>query len=263
MEIQKIEIDYIKEQQVSGEISKYFDSNRIICKSSSKILEYVLAKLDINIKTVYDEQEDTRLKHVYNVVYPKDGSAPYRLDLQRDLMNIHFNQFPKKFGMRLTEDKEYVISLQEQKLMHQKLGYVTRENPYTDEYVYNFILELGNMDNFYDKVDFVMDNIEPKEFPNVGYWERRWNHERFLSKVFPINERKKILAAEFYKQNSDGEKVYINGFYVEGGPRKKSVYIYSPEEYKYNVYSLEEYLKLAEKEEIQCKQEALKPERIK
>ena len=242
------------EAQDFGELNECMEKNKIICKSSSYILEYILRKLDVNIRTANDIKDLRKYKHVYNIITPKDGSEEYSIDLQEDIINIHYHSFPKNFGLSLKDGKTYIVSRKSQQEMHKKFGYVSRKNPYTDDYIYLFKQDLHLFEDFYSKLDFVLQNIDPIEYPNVDYWERRWKHERFLKELFPTSElSRKLNLVECYKEKDNGTKIFLNCFWVNC-PKGVRVYLYSMDDNKYNKYSLPEFALKVKNEGLKYRQ---------
>ena len=237
-----------------NELNDCLECNKIICKSSSYILEYILRKIGINIRTVEDKYDFRKYKHVYNIITPKDGSEEYSIDLQDDMINIHYHDITKDFGLSLDRTGRHVISRQRQKEIHKKLGYISKENPYIDEYFYLIKEDIDLFDNFYDKLDFVLKNIDPMEYPTVDYWERRWKHERFLKRLFSTDEiSKKLHVVEFFKTSNSSKKEFINGFWVNSS-KGVTVYIFSKDDCGYSSYSLQEFAKKVNEEGIEYRQ---------
>lgn len=229
-------MDYLEES---------FDKNTIICKSCAKICEHIFKALGINCLTKTDEYDIRTYKHVYNIIIPKDGSESYSIDLQDDIENIEFHAFTKNFGLSLYDSKSYVVPMQEQKSIHKKLGYISDKNPYMDGYIYLFKQDLGLFPNFNEKIDFVLQNIDPEELDGINYWERKWKHDKFIAELFPKEEiYKELHTLEVYKEK-DGKKEFYNTYFTldKGIPQ---IYIYSKNDYKYNKYSLTEFAKKIE-----------------
>ena len=225
-----------------NELNRCLEDNKIICKSASYIMEYVLKKIGINIITVSDGNPLVRYNHVLNIIIPKDGSSSYKIDLQNDISNIHYHGFTSNFGMDIYDDEKYIISPDRQRKIHEKLNYVSKDNPYTDEYLELFKIYLPIDLSFTEKIDHVLKNIDPVPYPNVSYWERRWKHEKMLSNLFDSKElERKLLIVEFYKDNGY-TKVYNNGFFINTRDGV-IVYYYSKNNFQYESYSLKEFAK--------------------
>lgn len=223
------------------ELNKCLEKNKIICRSSAYILEYVLTKLNIKIITVHENNALKRYQHVFNIIKPSDNLEEYIVDLQDDIANIHYHSFTSNFGISIYDEKKYIISKKKQKEIHQKLGYISKNNLYTDEYIELFKIYTLSELPFEDKIDIVLKNIDPYYYPDIGYWERRWQHEKILSSLFDYKELKnKLNIVEFYKKNEDGNKEYNNGFFIHT-KEGVIVYYYSNDNYQYESYNLKEF----------------------
>ena len=260
----KFDQDYFfkgtKERKKIYERSRYidklngcFDDNKIICRSAAYIMQYVLTELGVKIRTIVDEEDVRQYKHVYNIITPADGSEEYKIDLQEDMIYMHYHAFTKEFGLSTDGKDRPVISREEQKRMHLKFGYITERSPYVDEYIYLFKEYIGLMDSFYDKIDFVLKNIDPIDYPSTNYWERRWKHDRFLKELFSKDDLRKLNVVEFFNRKEDGIKEYINGFFVDG-PKGVVVYIYSKDDNAYRSYTIQEVAQMVKYEGLEHNQ---------
>ena len=219
------------------DINHCFASGNINCRSVSYILYYILKQFNVNVKVVENKNDLREFHHVYNVIKPHDNSESYIVDLQDDMINIHFHSKTLSFGRKL-DDSGYVTDLKRQKEIHQKIGYISKHNIYTDEYIDVLKTYSSMYQNFYDKFDFIISNIDPLVFENVNYWERRWKHERILRQIFNNYElSRKVHTIEFYKRN-DKEKLFINGYYVHSS---LGVLVYLYENGKYEKYPVREF----------------------
>ena len=221
-----------------------FKTKKIMCKSVSYILRYILSSLGINIKVIEDEMDTRKYKHVLNLIKPMDGSEEYTIDLQEDIINIQYHGFTKDFGLS-KDRKKYVVSKEEQKRMHEKFGYISKTNPYVDEYLLLLKQSLSYFTSFKEKVEFVILNIDPIDYPNVPYFERRWRHKKILEELF-VNPSlpndslfEKVRILELYYLKEDGEKEYLNGFSIE-----HNIYIYSDIDNTYIKYNIDEFAAL-------------------
>ena len=240
----KIKKQIYEEADCAEELNECLESNKIICKSSAYMLEYIFKRLGIQAKTVTDKNDYRRYPHVYNVVKPKDGSEEYIIDLQEDMINIHYHDFTKNFGIAVEQSGRNVVSRHEQEIIHKKLGYISKDNPYTSDYIYLLKEDMGFFDTFYDKLDFVLKHIDPIETQNVEYWERRWKHEKTLNNLFSQDElSKKLHTVEIYKRKDNNEKEYINGFYVNASHNNVIIYMHDKEQCGYKSYSVHDFAK--------------------
>lgn len=224
-------------------LEECFDKKTIICKSSARICQHIFSSLGIKCLVQTDDYDLRKYKHVYNIIVPSDGSESYSIDLQNDIENIKFHAFPKNFGISLFDEKSYVIPVQEQKEIHKKLGYVSKSHPYMDEYIYLFKQDLGSLTTFNEKIDLILQNIDPEELYGINYWERRWKHEKFISNLLPADEiEHKLHTLEVYKEENNQKKFYNAYFIME--KNRPTIYMYSEKDYKYNKLSLKDFAKL-------------------
>ena len=220
----------------ASEADRCLESNIVICNSVSKLLEIVLSNFGINIKTIVDEDDLRKCPHVFNVVTPKDGREKYTIDLQEDMYRIQMRSFTINYGLSL-KDNRNVISRYDIEQMDRKLGYVSDCSYYTDEYYYLLKNDVSCMDNFYDKVKFILENIEVFENANMSYIDRQWYHVKFLERFFDKREfdyeygEGKIRVIDCYKDIKD-KRIYVNCIVVEHDGLT-SVFIYNKKNYKY------------------------------
>jgi hypothetical protein len=225
------------------ELEEVMETNIGICKSISYILEYILKKLDVNIITVaisepYNERD---CPHIYNVVIESDGKK-YVIDLQEDLENIQSHSFTENFGLSVNHNDPPVMSRFFIEQMDRKLGYIDDKNYYANDYLYLMKSDIGLFSDLSEKAEFVLENIDIYENPNMQYAERKWHHEKLLMDLFSKDELKKIHQIDCYKEQEQVRE-YINTIYVEN-KGKVDVYIYSVEENRYCKMTLEEFTKL-------------------
>lgn len=223
-------------------LEESFDKNTIICKSSARICTKIFNSLGIDCRTQVDESDTRRFPHFYNIIHPKDGSESYSIDLQDDIENIKFHSSLTDFGLSLVDEENYVIPKIEQKRIHEKLGYISKTNPYMDEYLYTMKLGLDYFPEFGEKLDFIFQNIDPDKINGINYWERRWKHDKFLSKLLTSDEKNKLNMIELYKKNGDKRHYYNAYYFLEKGIPQ--IYIYSDDNFKYNKVSLHDYAEL-------------------
>jgi hypothetical protein len=246
-----------KNNILNYKLDEIFQEKKITCRTASKIQEYVLKKLGINIRTESYDTQETKYAHTYNIITPKDGSELYKIDLQNDLRNIQFHTMTKKFG-KSTVEKTYVISLQRQKEIHKIIEYITPEKPYTEEYAYLLKQDASQIDDIYERLDFVLENIEPFDNKNIKYWERAWKHKEILEFVFSKELIKKIINGVICYKTEEEKKQYLNCYFIlkKGIPY---VYLYDEKKYKYQKYDINEFAKKISEDNIQISQETKIP----
>ena len=229
-------------------LDEIFQSRKIVCRTSAKIMEYILKHFGINIETEIVIDDNQKYHHTYNIIYPKDNSEPYIIDLQDDLENVQFNATTKCFGISLTDSNKLVVSRQRQKEIHKKIGYISEEHPYTDEYLYLLKDAINQMDNIYEKIDFVLTNIEPIDDVKAQYWERGWRHKEILDFLFPNGEIKnKLKRVECYKKEN---KEFINCYYIQI-KEEVFIYLYSIEKNEYVRYDIQSFAQKMIEENIE------------
>lgn len=213
-------------------LNNCFELGKITCKASSYILNYILKRLDVDIKVIEDNHTFKKYRHIYNIIKEKNGRL-YSIDLQDDIMNIRHKAMTTSFGLS-NDEKSYVVPLIEQKKIHKNIGYIN--NCYYDDYIYLIKSYISMFEDNKSKIDFVLNNIDLDK-NNVSYFDRRWMHEKVIRLLFnDVN----LYPLELYKKDNNN-KEYINAFYLNV-KNKVYIYIYSQTEYRYKIYSLEEYI---------------------
>ena len=155
------------------DLEECMETNIVICKSVSYILEYILRAVGVNIKTVIDPNDLRKCPHMYNIITPKDGE-PYIVDLQEDMYNIQSHSFTRNFGLSVKDGKTYIISRFEQEQMDRKNGYITEGNYYSDDYLYLLKYDADFIEDFDEKIKFILENIDIYDNPNMKYTDRQW-----------------------------------------------------------------------------------------
>lgn len=195
-------------------IGEALRTNIIICKDSSYILEHILRELGVNIVTIVDPEDFRKCKHVYNLVKPADGRPPYVLDLQVDMENIQSHMRTTEFGKSENRWRPAVISRDEIEQMDWKIGYVTKQDYYTNEYIDNLRLGAELFDDFGEKIKFLLENIDVYDTKNMGYAEKVKHHSTVLGKILKYDEISKIDQIDCYREDENGRK-YISCLTVD------------------------------------------------
>ena len=229
-------------------LDKFFKLGKVTCVSSAYILNYILKKFGIDSKVVADTKDFRRYKHVYNVIKEKSGKI-YSIDLQDDIMNIRTHSRTWSFGLSL-DGNSYVIDLNIQKEIHKSIGYINNANNYSDDYIYVIKNYLSCFNDFNSKIEFVLGNVDIKN-NCINYFERRWLHEKILKDLFNYKELLLIHSLELFKRNAIGRE-YINAFYIRN-KNNIDIYIYDVDNYRYNKYSLEDYVMYADNNNIESR----------
>lgn len=219
-----------------------FETNTGICKSIALIFERILKSNGIKCTTASTIDQEVFCPHVNNMVKLKDGTTMF-FDLQRDLENIRTHSTTRKFGI-LTETGEFYLSRFELEQIDKKIGYIGPNNYYSDEYLYLLKSDMGLYEDFSEKAEFVITNLEPVYEEPVKYMELKGHHDRLLRLLFKPDELKKIHQIDCYYKNGD-EKSFIPTIYVDSG-NKTDIYMHNAEEQRYEKVSMEEFVEKKE-----------------
>lgn len=220
------------------------DQNIIICKDSSYIMEAVLTKLGVNIITIVAPSDDRKCAHVYNIVKPKNGKKPYVLDLQVDMENIQAHMRTTEFGKTAGESNR-TITRDELEEIDLKIGYITKKDYYTDEYIDLLRLNTSMFADFGERMQFILENIDIMNNKNMGYAERVKHHDTILSKLLSFEEFLRIKQIDCYKEEN-GNRNHISCITVEEPKKEKAIYLFSVEDNQYKRVSIEELAKQVE-----------------
>ncbi len=220
------------------------DKNIIICKDSSYIIEAILTKLGINVITIVAPNDDRKCAHVYNIVKPKNGKKPYVLDLQVDMENIQAHMRTTEFGKTAGESGR-TITRDELEKIDFKIGYVTKEDYYTDEYIDLLRLNAPMFKEFGERMEFILGNIDIMNNKKMGYAERIKHHESTLGKILSLTEQLRLKQIDCYKIHGE-EREYVSCITVDVPKKGKEIYLFSIQENKYNRISIEELAKQVE-----------------
>ena len=148
------------------------DKWSIICKDMAFILSYIGKKAGVNIEIESPcPSRVNRFPHVYNKVTRKDGKE-YYIDLFGDLSNIHMNSRTDFFGSRI-DFKGNLFKRDELEKMDMKLGYITKDRYYSDDYFDLLKYHISLFKTFSDKMKFLLENNSPYIDSNSGYSERK------------------------------------------------------------------------------------------
>ena len=212
------------------DLDKCMETNVVICKSVSYILEYVLRNFGVNISTEIYENDIRKCPHVYNRIVEKDGTA-YVVDLQEDMYNIQTHSFTRNFGIDSIHNMNYVISRFEQEQMDKKNGYISEKNYYSDDYLYLLHSVADSIEDFDEKIKFILENIDVCECVDIGYTDRQWHHKRVLEEFFDRKEfnynagNGKIRIVDCYKDVNE-KRHYLNCISVQSKNGTK-IYVYN------------------------------------
>lgn len=219
------------------------DQNIIICKDSSHIMEEILTKLGVNIITIVAPNDDRKCAHVYNIVKPKDGRKPYILDLQVDMENIQAHMRTTEFG-KMAGDSGRTITRDELEKIDFKIGYITKSNYYTDEYIDLLRLNASTFKDFGERMQFILENIDINVNEKMGYAERVKHHDTILGKVLSREELLRIKQKDCYRDHEEGTREHISCITVDIPIKGKEFYLFSVQDNQYKKISIEELARL-------------------
>lgn len=216
-------------------LNKSMETNTIICESSSLILEHILKEFGVDIKAVKVPNDYRVCAHMYNIVKPKDGEE-YIIDLQQDLENIQAHACTKAFGLSTKEKSKEIIRRFELEQIDKKIGYISEDNYYSDDYIYLLKSDIGDFSKLQDKLKFVLENIEIYENPDMKYAERTWHHENILKSLFSKEEMRRIQRIDCYRKIGK-KKEYENCICIDI-ERKTHIFIFRKKKIDIKKYQL-------------------------
>lgn len=235
-----------KDSSLTSEWEKGMETDIVICRTASYIVEHVLKPFGVNIKTVVAPNDLRKCPHVYNVVTLKDGRE-FIMDLQEDMYNIQSHSFTKNFGLSVKDNETAVITRFEQEQIDRKLGYIDDENYYANDYLYLIKSDMGYFETFREKVRFILENIDVYDNPEMSHIDRQWHHVRVLEELLSEKEfdyRKndsRIKMLDCYK-DIKGKRQFVNAISVQVG-KETDMYIYNKSQYKYCYITLKNFAK--------------------
>ena len=227
------------------DLDECMETNLVICKSVSYILEYILKSLGINIITEIDPYDTKKCPHVYNRIFEKSGRT-YIIDLQEDIYNIQTHSFTRNFGIdSIHSMNNSVITRSKQEKIDKKIGYIAENNYYSDDYLYLLHSVADFIDDFDEKLEFILENIEASKFPNMGYIDRQWHHKRVLEEFFDKKDfdyernNTKIKILDCYKE-VEGKRRYLNCISFQDFDKTK-IFVYNKKDFRYHEIDLKNF----------------------
>ncbi|MBE6155048.1 MAG: hypothetical protein E7163_05745 [Firmicutes bacterium] len=219
-------------------LNKCYESKTIICKSLAYLLEYVLKSLGINITTLINDYEINGYNHVYNIIRLNDDIIS--IDLQKDLENIQAHLKTKYFGLS-TNQKGIVIDSNTLKEIDLKIGYITEDKYYSDEYYYLMRGILDSIPDLNDKISFILNNVDPyDDYLYMKYAEFRWHFINNMYLYLKEKEKRKVGIFDMYYEINNDRK-YILGIIVNVNNYDKKIYLYNEENNKFENLSIAEF----------------------
>lgn len=177
-------------------LDKDFEKRIVICKSLAYIMKYILNKVDIKTEINVDYYEDTTYKHVNNIVTLDEEK--YIIDLQQDLKNIQIHSTTEYF---LIDKFEYqTISKNQLKKIDEKIGYISDNNPYIEEYLYTIKKSLDEnlkIEEKIEKILYLLNNYIDTN--NMGYYEIRSSYYSLVKSLLNQRERTYIKFIDGYQ----------------------------------------------------------------
>ena len=242
--------DIYKASKVPSVIEETMETGESLCTTFSLILTKILKSRGIQISSKVDPHNMRKCPHMYNIVTLQDGTT-FRVDLQEDLENIQSHSFTKNFGLPIDNESGKGLPRKQIEEIDRKLGFVSDEKYYSDEYIYLLKQYMSFFPQLSEKVQFALENLEPYDNPEMKYAELRWHHEKLFKELFSDSELHRMKQIDCYR-DIDGEREYTPGVVVTF-PRSTDIYLYSAETCSYHKMTLQEF---AEKinSGLSCKQ---------
>jgi len=219
-------------------LSNCLKNKYAICRSMSYILEEVCKKFDINIISISDSYDKRNYPHVYNIVKLKDGRS-FSIDIQEDIRNIQTHSRTKYFGVNTIDGKTKIISDEEIEMIDKKIGYISDEYYYANEYIYLLKMYMEYIDDFSDKVEFVIKNLEPYSNQNIDVADRLRRFIEISHKLFTINERNRIRIVDLYQ--IENEKKKYQSCIAVYGTNKTDIYRFDNKNLVYYKQTIDEF----------------------
>ena len=161
------------------------------------------------------------------------------------MRNIKAHLRTKYFGIQSNDYLKTIVSRWDLDQIDNKIGYVSKNIGYTDEYLDLIRINMNFISDFRQKVEFVLEELEAYSDEQMGYADRRWRMEDMLGGngrdglLFSANESNKIHIIDCYK-DIDGKRIYKLGVLVDGkgGP---DIYLFSEEKNMYEKKNLNDF----------------------
>ena len=61
--------------------------------------------------------------------------------------------------------------------MDRKNGYINNDEYYSNDYLHLLKYDSSFIEDFNEKVRFILENIDVYDNPNMGYTDRQWHHK--------------------------------------------------------------------------------------
>lgn len=227
-------------------LEENMETKTVICKSLAYLFEYIMRKLGVNMTTVVAD-DGRRCKHVFNVLETEQNKK-YKFDLQEDMRFIKARMRTRNFGVAMQEGCEDLVSRQELSKIDKKIGYISEERYYTDEYLELLKLGMNLYKSLVQKMEFLLENLDEYTNSDMKYPDRRWRMEDLIGTsnmqglMFSDEEKNKINIVDCY-QETDGKREYKLCITVQE-KGKIVIFIFDEKTNSFKELSLEEFAEL-------------------
>ena len=201
----KNKMNIYNQSQCIEKLNESLQNNIVTCKSISNIYKRIMRELGVNIRIGIDEIYGRKFPHVYNIVTTADNNS-FRFDLQEDMRFIKAHLRTRNFGISMKDANKTIISRFDLDQIDKKIGYVTGDLYYTDEYLDLIKMDMELFDDLGEKIQFVLENSEAYTESNMGYADRKWRMEDLIGsgnkagRLFSMEEKRKIKLIDCYKE---------------------------------------------------------------
>ena len=214
----------------------------------------VFVKIYLESRIIFVEKGSIpNCSHVCNVVKTNYGKE-FICDLQNDLENIQSRARTYCFGIYVGSGEHINNKILEE--IDKKIGYIDNDNYYADDYKYLINNHSGMFDNFFEKINFILKNIEPYN-NKMEYAERRWRHERLLRRFLNQHEFNKIKIIDGYTEIENGKRKYKLCISVSNGEDTK-MYMFSDERIRYEQIAMLDFCNMIRNNELNTLQKVPK-----
>ena len=245
----KTKADIYGRSRMPSKLDECMGENTAICKSLAYIFEYVTRKLGLEMRTVIDEDDARKLKHMFNVLTTPDGKE-YKFDLQEDMRYIKARLRTKHFGRARKKGEPSLIARAELEEIDKKLGYVAEDKYYTNEYLELLKMGMNLFGKLDEKLKFFFENFDEYTDPQMEYADRKWRLEDLIGNdnqdglLFSRDEKSYIKMIDCYRM-IEGHKEYELCVTVQVKD-KIDVYLFSKAQNRFTKMTLEEFAELVE-----------------
>lgn len=210
---------------------KMKENRKIICITLSRMYPVLLKEIGIEAQLIQEDDDDP---HVTD--YVKLGEKWYKMDLQRDLSYIQTNRKTKHFGRKCLRGQEE-ISEEELERIDRKLGYISEEIDYTDNYLWMLKKAVSTGADIKTKMELILSSaIQYKDISEMKIVERTKYYLWLLQQCLKPEEYSKVSEGAFYRERKEeGETIreYTSCISADEGKDNYQRYLFSEKENKY------------------------------